>query len=71
MYFITKVNIKEFYLLKFFIINSSELINNDKFLGLSISLNSLLISIWIAGILHSFDIKEETVVSLPAEKMVF
>ena len=56
---------------KFLVIISSELINNDKFLGLSISLNSLLISIWIVGILHSFEIKFETVVSLCAGKIVF
>ena len=50
---------------------SNELINNDKFFRLSLSLNSLLISIWIVGILHSFEINDETVVSLLAENIVF
>lgn len=56
--------------LKFFNIFSNEFISNGKIFELSTSLNFLLISIWIVGILHSLDMNVETVVSLLAEKIV-
>jgi hypothetical protein len=64
-------NIKFSSLFKSFIKFSIELINNDRFLELFSSLNSLLISIWMVGMLQFFEIKFETVVSLSAENIVF